>query len=102
MYNIFKKKKIMTSIIARVVSQTDTFDVNTKDGVKPKCYIYLKEVNGDYADDFYCSMLGPMATCKYAEGDVVNVSLKMRTYESNGQHHQGIEVRDIVKLNGSY
>ena len=92
----------MTSIIARVVSQTDTFDVNTKDGVKPKCFIRLMEVDGKYANDVYCSMLGPMATCKYAEGDVVSVSLRMYTYETNGQLHQSIEVRDIVKLNSSY
>lgn len=92
----------MTSIIARVVSQTDTFDVNTKDGLKPKCYIHLKEVNGEYADNFYCSMLGPMATIKFAKDDIVHVSLRIYTYEIDGQRRQSIEVRDIVKINGSY
>ena len=70
----------------------------TESGQLAKCVIRLKELGGDYEDEYVCAMYGNLALCKFADGDVVVAALRFTTHESNGYYYQDIVASDIVKL----
>ena len=84
----------METKILKVTGQGDPMMVPSKKqegGQLAKCYIRLKELGGDYADEY-------LAQCRFAEGSVVAASLEFRTHESNGAYYQDVVARDIVEL----
>lgn len=86
-------------MICRVVSQTEGISVPTKNGEQlAKCYIRLKEIGGDYADEFYGVVLGSLAQTRYQSGEMVAVKLRFRVKEHEGNSYQDITVTDIVRL----
>ena len=92
----------MKTELLRVVSQgTATYIPSTKQegGQLAKCLIRLKELGGQYEDEYLCALFGNLATCQFAEGDLVAAAMRFQTHEVNGQFYQDIVVNDIVKLN---
>ena len=84
------------------MAQTEPVYVPSKKqggGQLAKCMIRLKELGGDYEDEYICAMFGNLALCKFAVGKTVIASLRFQTHESNGAYYQDIVVTDIEKLN---
>jgi hypothetical protein len=97
-----KEQKIMQTKILKVVSQTEPVYVASKKqegGQLAKCYIRLKELGGDYEDEYQCALLGNIALCKYAVGKTVIATLRFSTHENNGVYYQDIVASDIVTIN---
>ena len=91
----------MTTKILKVVAQTEPVYVPSKKqegGQLAKCMIRLKELGGDYEDEYICAMFGNLALCKFAVGKTVIASLRFQTHESNGAYYQDIVVTDIERL----
>lgn len=92
----------MKTIIAKVISQTEPTYVPSKkqeSGQLAKSYIRLRELGGDYEDEYNCTMFGNLAECKFAVGKTVVASLRFQTHESNGAYYQDIVANDIQPLN---
>jgi hypothetical protein len=91
----------MNATIMRVIQQGETYQVDSQktEGAKlSKCNIVLKELGGKYENQYVAMMLGNLAMCRYAAGDIVAVRLRFQTREYNGQMFQDIIVNDLVKL----
>ena len=86
----------------KVVRQGEAFSVQSQkseSGQIQKCNIVLRELGGSkYENEFACSMLGPLAACRFYEGDVVAATLRFSTHEYQGQVFQDIVATDIVKI----
>ena len=92
----------MKSIICKVISQSEKVYVTSKkseNGQLAKCYLRLRELGGDYEDEYQCALLGDIALKKYEVGKVIVASLRFTTHESNGAYYQDIVVTEIVELN---
>ena len=89
----------METKILKVVAQTEVTKVQTKDGEKAKCLIRLQELGNKYADEYQCTLLGDIAKSEFAPGQLVAVSLRFTTHESNGVYYQDIMANEIVQFN---
>lgn len=92
----------MKTIIAKVISRTEPVYVQSKkseNGQLAKSYIRLRELGGDYEDEYNCTMFGNLAECKFNTGKTVVASLRFQTHESNGAYYQDIVANDIQPLN---
>ena len=92
----------MQTKICKVIAQTEPVYVQSKkseSGQLAKCYIRLRELGGDYEDEYQCALLGNIALCKYATGKTVVATLRFSTHEANGACYQDIVATDIVPLN---
>ena len=92
----------MQTKICKVIAQTEPVYVQSKkseNGQLAKCYIRLRELGGDYEDEYLCALLGNIALCKFTEGKTVAASLRFQTHESNGIYYQDIVATDIQVLN---
>ena len=92
----------MQTKICKVISQTEPVYVTSKkseNGQLAKCYIRLRELGGDYEDEYQCALLGDIALKKYETGKVVVASLRFTTHEANGAYYQDIVATEIVKVN---
>ena len=91
----------MNGMFMRVVQQGEAFAVQSQkseNGQMMKCNIILQEMGGKDENQYAAAMLGNMAQCKYAPGELVAVTLRFTTREYNGQVYQDILVTDIEKL----
>ena len=91
----------MQTKICKVVSQTDPVYVNSKkqeNGQLAKCYIRLRELGGEYEDEYLCAMFGNLALCKFDTGRTVVASLRFQTHEANGAYYQDVVATEIEKL----
>ena len=91
----------MKTIIAKVISQTEPTYVPSKkqeSGQLAKSYIRLRELGGDYEDEYNCTMFGNLAECKFTVGKTVVASLRFQTHESNGSYFQDVVANEIVTL----
>jgi len=66
----------------------------SENGQLAKCMIKLKELGGDYEDEYICAMFGNLALCKFAPGSIVAAALRFQTREQ----FQDIVANDIVKI----
>ena len=92
----------MKTVIAKVVAQSDVTFVQSKkseNGQLAKCYIRLRELGGDYEDEYQCALFGNLAQCKFAVGKTVVASLRFQTHESNGSYFQDVVANDIQFIN---
>ena len=93
----------METKILKVVRQGEAFSVQSQkseSGQIQKCYIELREMGGSkYENEYACAMLGPLAACRFYEGDLVAATLRFSTHEHQGQVFQDIVATDIVKIN---
>ena len=93
----------MQTKILKVVAQGEVVYVPSKkqeSGQLAKCMIRLKELGGDYEDEYICAMFGNLALCKFAEGKTVVASLRFQTHESQGAFFQDVVAQDIITVNG--
>ena len=77
----------MQTKILKVIAQGEPMYVQSKkseNGQLAKCYIRLKEMGGDYEDEYLCAMYGNLALCKFTPGKLVVAALRFQTHESNG------------------
>ena len=77
--NLFVQLYNMYTQIMRVVQQGETFAVQSQkseNGQMMKCNIVLQEMGGKYENQYAAAMLGNMAQCKYALGELVAVTLR--------------------------
>ncbi|MCR5157564.1 MAG: hypothetical protein K6D37_00395 [Prevotella sp.] len=91
----------MQTKICKVIAQTEAVYVQSKkseNGQLAKCYIRLRELGGDYEDEYNCALLGNQALCKYAAGQVVAASLRFATHEANGVYYQDIVASEMVVI----
>lgn len=89
-------------MILRVVAQTDVHYIPSKkqEGSQlAKCLIRLKELGGQYENEYLVTLLGNLASCQFAEGELVAAALRFQTHEVNGQFYQDIVANELVKLN---
>lgn len=93
----------MTTKILRVVRQGEAFSVQSQKaetGQIQKCNIVLRELGGSkFENEYACTMLGNLATCRFYEDNVVIATLRFSTHEYQGQVFQEVLVTDIVKIN---
>ena len=92
----------MQTKICKVIAQTEPVYVQSKkseSGQLAKCYIRLRELGGDYEDEYQCALLGNIALCKFAAGKTVVATLRFATHEANGAYYQDIVATDIVPIN---
>ena len=70
----------MNGMFMRVVQQGEAFAVQSQkseNGQMMKCNIVLQEMGGKYENQYAAAMLGNMAQCKYAAGELVVVTLRL-------------------------
>ena len=92
----------MQTKICKVIAQTEPVYVQSKkseNGQLAKCYIRLRELGGDYEDEYQCALLGNIALCKFAAGKTVVATIRFATHEANGAYYQDIVATDIVPIN---
>ena len=88
----------MRTIIAKVVAQTEAVYVPSKkaeNGQVAKSVIRLKELGGEYEDEYVCTLFGNLALCKFVAGDLVAAALRFKTREVNGQSYQDVVATDV-------
>ena len=91
----------MTTKLLKVVAQTEPVYVPSKKqdtGQLAKSMIKLKELGGDYEDEYVCAMFGNLALCKFAVGKTVIASLRFQTHEMNGSIFQDVIANDIQNI----
>ena len=91
-------KTTMVTKILKVIAQGEPMYVQSKkseNGQLAKCYIRLKEMGGDYEDEYLCAMYGNLALCKFTPGKLVVAALRFQTHESNGAFYQDIVASEI-------
>ncbi len=91
----------MTTKILKVVAQTEPVYVPSKktdSGQLAKSMIRLKELGGDYEDEYICAMFGNLALCRFDAGNTVIASLRFQTHESNGSYFQDVVANDIQNI----
>ena len=87
----------MQTKICKVLAQTEPVNVPSKkseNGQLAKSMIRLKELGGDYEDEFICAMFGNLALCKFAPGSLVAAALRFQTREQ----FQDVVASDIHTL----
>lgn len=91
----------MIAKILKVVAQGNPINVpskKTESGIVAKCMIRLKELGGDYENEYICAMFGNLALCRFAEDDMVVATLRFQTHEANGSFYQDVVANDVIKL----
>ena len=99
--NHFQNKRIMVTKLLKVVAQTEPVYVPSKksdNSQLAKSMIRLKELGGDYEDEYICAMFGNLALCKFAVGKTVIASLRFQTHELNGSVFQDVVANDIQNI----
>ncbi|MBO4451965.1 MAG: hypothetical protein J5770_06045 [Bacteroidaceae bacterium] len=92
----------MKTKILKVIAKTEPVYVQSKkseSGQLAKCYIRLRELGGDYEDEYQCTMFGNLAERKFETGKTVVASLRFQTHENNGAWYQDIVATDIQPFN---
>ena len=92
----------MITKILRVVAQSEPVYVPSKkqeSGKIAKCMIRLKELGGEYEDEFVGAMFGNLAQCIFAPDSLVVAAMRFQSHESNGAYYQDIVVMDVQKIN---
>lgn len=91
----------MVTKILKVVAQGETVNVPSRKqegGQMAKCMIRLKELGGEYADEYVCAMFGKLAVCRFDAGDLVTANIRFSSHESNGVCYQDVVANDIIKM----
>ena len=91
----------MRTIIAKVVAQTEAVYVPSRkadNGQVAKSVIRLKELGGEFEDEYVCTLFGTLALCKFVAGDLVAAALRFQSHEVNGQFYSDIVATEIQVL----
>lgn len=90
----------MYKTLCRVVGQTEPVSVQTKNGELMKCYIRLKEIGGDFANEFNAAVLGNLAQVNFLKDELVSACLRFRVNEREGNIYQDITATEIIRMKG--
>ena len=93
--------KNMVTKLLKVVAQTEAVYVPSRKaegGQLAKSMIRLKELGGEYEDEYICAMFGNLALCKFSVGKTVIASLRFLTHESNGSYFQDVVASDVQNI----
>ena len=91
----------MQTRICKVIAQTEPVYVQSKkseNGQLAKCYIRLRELGGDYEDEYQCALLGDLALRRFDPGKTVAASMRFSTHEANGAFYQDITATEVIPL----
>ncbi len=80
------------------MAQTEPVMVPSKKqegGQLAKCYIRLKELGGEYEDEYVCAMFGNLAQCRFVAGSMVAASLRFQVHEANGSYYQDVVASEV-------
>ena len=91
----------MRTVICKVVAQTEAVYVPSRKadgGQLAKSVIKLKELGGEFEDEYVCTLFGNLALCKFVAGDLVAASLRFQSHEVNGQFYSDIVATEIQVL----
>ena len=91
----------MKTVMCKVIAQTEAVYVQSKkseNGQLAKCYIRLRELGGDYEDEYQAALLGDIALHRFEVGKTVVASLRFQTHEANGSYYQDIVANAIEEL----
>ena len=91
----------MQTKICKVVAQSEVVYVQSRKsetGQMAKSMVRLRELGGDYGDEYQCTLLGGIAEFRFEVGQIVLAALSFSTHESNGVFYQDIVANDIVIL----
>ena len=91
----------METKILKVIKSGEELTVkseNSGTGQLKKRILVLKELGGDYENEYVVSVLGNAASLVWYEGDLVVVTLRCKTKSNNGHIFQDITVKDIYPL----
>ena len=80
------------------VTEDNVPSKKSDNGQLAKSMIRLKELGGDYEDEYVCATFGGLALEKFAVGTTVVAVLRFQTHESNGFHYQDVVATDIVSI----
>lgn len=92
----------MQTKICKVIAQTEAVYVQSRkaeNGQIAKSTLRLRELGGDYEDEYQCTLLGNLALCRFQPGKTVAASLRFSTHENNGAWYQDIVANEIVEMN---
>ena len=96
-----RAQEYMRTVICKVVAQTEAVYVPSKkaeNGQLAKSVIRLKELGGEFEDEYVCTLFGNLAMCKFVAGDLVAASLRFQSHEVNGQFYSDIVATEIQVL----
>lgn len=86
--------------IFKVVSQYEVQEVLRKDGsTLKKCTLVLKEIGGEFEDEFAVTLFGNLAGCKFYKDELVYAALYFSVHEYNSNMYQEVAARDVIKIN---
>ena len=91
----------MITKILKVVAQGEPQYVPSKKqegGQLAKSMIRLKELGGEYEDEYVCATFGNLALCRFDVGRTVIASLRFQTHETNGSYFQDVVANDIQNI----
>ena len=91
----------MATKLLKVVAQGEPVYVPSKkqeSGQLAKCMIRLKELGGDYEDEYVCAMFGNAALTRFDVGTMVAASLRFQTHENNGAYYQDVVANEIIHI----
>lgn len=91
----------MVTKVLKVMAQTDAVMVPSKkqeSGQIAKSMLRLKELGGEYEDEYICAAFGDLAQQKWLSGKLVVAALRFQTHESNGSFFQDVVATDIQPL----
>ncbi len=92
----------MVTKVLKVMAQTDAVMVPSKkqeSGQIAKSMLRLKELGGEYEDEFVCAVFGDLAQQKWLSGKLVVAALRFQTHEANGAYYQDVVINEIVPIN---
>lgn len=69
-----------------------------ENGQLAKCMIRLKELGGEYEDEYVCAMFGNLAQCRFQPGSIVVAALRFMAHETQGAYFQDVVATDIQNI----
>ncbi|MBR1596782.1 MAG: hypothetical protein IJ665_08865 [Phocaeicola sp.] len=91
----------MVTKLLKVMAQSEPVYVPSKkneSGRLAKCMIRLKELGGDYEDEYVCAMFGNLAQCRFETGSTVVTALRFMAHETQGAYFQDVVATDIQNI----
>lgn len=83
-------------MIYKVISQTNSIDINTQNGPSQKSIIVLQELGGQYQNAYAATLFGNQV--KFYPGDLVAAALRFSAREHNNNYFQDVTINEIRKL----
>ncbi len=67
-------------------------------GQVARSFIRLKELGGEYEDEYVCALLGNIALTRFAEGTLVVASLAFKAHQTELACYQSVMATEIASI----